>query len=60
MSGVTESHLEQLCLDWFRAGSYDYAYCPDMAHDGDAPEQSDYQQVVQFNQPHKIAEVASC
>ncbi len=43
---ITEDHLEQLCLDWFRAGSYAYAYGPDIAHDGDTPERSDYLQVV--------------
>jgi type I restriction enzyme R subunit len=43
---ITEDHLEQLCLDWFRAGGYSYAYGPDIAHDGDTPERSDYLQVV--------------
>jgi type I restriction enzyme R subunit len=43
---VTEDQLEQLCLDWFRAGSYEYAYGPDIACDGDMPERSDYLQVV--------------
>lgn len=43
---ITEDHLEQLCLDWFRAGGYATAYGPDIAHDGDTPERSDYLQVV--------------
>jgi type I restriction enzyme R subunit len=43
---ITEDHLEQLCLDWFRAGGYQSAYGPDIAHDGDTPERSDYLQVV--------------
>ena len=43
---ITEDQLEQLCLDWFRAGGYEYAYGPDIAFDGDMPERSDYQQVV--------------
>ena len=43
---MNELLLEQLCLDWFRAGGYEYAYGPDIAPDGDAPERIDYQQVV--------------
>lgn len=43
---INEDQLEQLCLDWFRAGGYTYAYGPDIAHDGDMPERSDYLQVV--------------
>ncbi|NOQ50789.1 MAG: HsdR family type I site-specific deoxyribonuclease [Desulfuromonadaceae bacterium] len=43
---INEDQLEQLCLDWFRAQGYNYAYGPDIAHDGDMPERSDYQQVV--------------
>ena len=46
MTKITEDHLEQLCLDWFRAGGYNYAYGPDIAHDGDTPERRDYQQTV--------------
>ncbi|HHJ15469.1 MAG TPA: type I restriction endonuclease subunit R [Gammaproteobacteria bacterium] len=43
---ITEDQLEQLCLDWFREGGFEYAYGPDIAQDGDAPERSDYRQVV--------------
>ena len=43
---ITEDQLEQLCLDWFRAGGYEYTYGPDIAFDGDMPERSDYLQVV--------------
>ena len=43
---ITEDQLEQLCLDWFRKGGYEYAYGPDIAHDGDAPERVDYRQIV--------------
>ena len=32
---ITEDQLEQFCLDWFRASGYEYAYGPDIAHDGD-------------------------
>ena len=41
---ITEDHLEQLCLDWFRTGGYEYAYGPDIAHDGESPARRDYQQ----------------
>lgn len=43
---ITEDQLEQLCLDWFRSGGYNYAYGPDIAHHGDTSERRDYQQVV--------------
>lgn len=43
---ITEDQLEQLCLDWFREGGYDYAYGPDIAHDGKAPEREDYKQIL--------------
>jgi type I restriction enzyme R subunit len=43
---INEEHLEQLCLDWFRAGGYVTAYGPDLAYDGDTPERRDYQQTV--------------
>ena len=43
---MNELLLEQLCLDWFRTGGYEYAYGPDIACDGITPERSDYQQVV--------------
>jgi len=33
---INEDQLEQLCLGWFREGGYEYAYGPDIAHDGDA------------------------
>ena len=43
---ITEDQLEQLCLDWFREGHYEYAYGPDIAPDGERPEREDYRQVV--------------
>jgi type I restriction enzyme R subunit len=43
---LTERRLEQLCLNWLRAGGYDYAFGPDIANDGDTPERSDYRQVI--------------
>ena len=35
---INEDQLEQLCLKWFREMGYEYAYGPDMAHDGEVPE----------------------
>ena len=43
---ITEDQLEQICLNWFREGGYEYAFGPDIAHDGETPERSDYRQVV--------------
>ncbi|MDH3360333.1 MAG: type I restriction endonuclease subunit R, partial [Desulfobulbaceae bacterium] len=45
---ITEEQLEQLCLEWFQEGGYDYVYGPDISPDGDAPERGDYRQVVLF------------
>lgn len=53
MTKITEDHLEQLCLDWFRAGGYDSAYGPDISCDGDTPERRDYQQVVLTGRLHR-------
>ena len=43
---TTEDQLEQLCIDWFREGGYEYAYGPEIAHDGATPEREDYKQVI--------------
>ncbi|KIH78190.1 type I restriction enzyme, R subunit [Geoalkalibacter ferrihydriticus] len=43
---ITEDHLEQLCLDWFRTGGYATAFGPDLAPDGGTPERRDYQQTI--------------
>lgn len=43
---ITEDQLEQICLEWFREGCYEYAFGPDIAHDGESPERVDYRQVV--------------
>ncbi len=56
---ITEDQLEQLCLDWFREGGYEYANGYDIAHDkvngearegalgyGESPEREDYKQVL--------------
>lgn len=49
MTKISEDHLEQLCLDWFRVGDYNYVSGPDIATDGDTPERSDYNQVIPTN-----------
>ena len=43
---INEDQLEQLCLQWFREIGYEYAFGPDIAHDGETPEREDYRQVV--------------
>ena len=43
---MNEDELEQLCLNWFRANNWDIAYGPDIAPDSNAPERSDYHDVV--------------
>jgi type I restriction enzyme R subunit len=43
---MTEDQLEQICLEWFKTGGYEFAFGRDIARDGDAPERSDYQQVI--------------
>jgi type I restriction enzyme R subunit len=43
---ITEDQLEQICLEWFREGGYEYVFGPDIAHDGETPERIDYRQVV--------------
>jgi type I restriction enzyme R subunit len=43
---ITEDQLEQLCLSWFREGGYEYAFGPDIAYDGKAPERADYRQII--------------
>jgi type I restriction enzyme R subunit len=43
---MNEDELEQLCLEWFRNNRWDVAYGPDIATDSNAPERSDYHEVV--------------
>ena len=43
---ITEDQLEQLCLEWFKTGGYEFACGRDIARDGDTPERSDYQQII--------------
>ncbi len=43
---VNEVQLEQFCLDWFKESGYDYVCGYDIAPDSDAPERTDYTQVI--------------
>ena len=43
---ITEDQLEQLSLKWFQDIGWSYSYGPDIAHDGNSPERSGYQDVV--------------
>ncbi|MEQ1914602.1 MAG: type I restriction endonuclease subunit R [Sideroxydans sp.] len=43
---MTEDQLEQEALGWLNEAGYSTVYGPDIAVDGDAPERSDYRQVV--------------
>lgn len=43
---ITEDQLEQLCLNWFREGGYEYANGYDIAPDGERPEREDYKQIL--------------
>ncbi len=43
---ITEDQLEQLCIEWFQAISYDYICGYDIAPDGTNPERSDYRQII--------------
>jgi hypothetical protein len=35
-NSMTEDQLEQITVDWFLSQGYEYAYGPDIGHDGDA------------------------
>ncbi len=37
MALITEDHLEQQCLEWFKELGYVYAFAPDLAPDGTIP-----------------------
>jgi type I restriction enzyme R subunit len=46
MALITEDHVEQLALGWFRELGYTHVFAPDAAPDGTSPERTDYRQVV--------------
>ncbi|MGH8492703.1 MAG: type I restriction endonuclease subunit R [Moraxellaceae bacterium] len=43
---MTEDQLEQEALGWLVELGYTHVYGPDMAHDGEAPERSNYREVL--------------
>jgi type I restriction enzyme R subunit len=43
---MTEDQLERMAIEWFREKGYAYAYGPDIAVDGAAPERPDYRDVL--------------
>jgi type I restriction enzyme R subunit len=46
MALITEDHLEQQCLEWFKELGYAYAFAPNLAPDGTSPERTDFRQVI--------------
>jgi type I restriction enzyme R subunit len=46
MALITEDHLEQQCLEWFKELGYAYAFAPNLASDGTSPERTDFRQVI--------------
>jgi len=43
---MTEDQLERMAIEWFQENGYAYAYGPDIAFDGSAPERFDYRGVL--------------
>ncbi|QNM97109.1 type I restriction endonuclease subunit R [Chitinimonas koreensis] len=43
---LNEQQLEELCLGWFQETGWRFAHGPDIAPDSNAPERTDYRQVV--------------
>ncbi|SFO83205.1 type I restriction enzyme, R subunit [Pseudomonas sp. NFACC24-1] len=43
---LNEQQLEELCLNWFQQVGWRFAHGPDIAPDSNAPERTDYRQVV--------------
>jgi type I restriction enzyme R subunit len=46
MALITEDHLEQQCLEWFKELRYAYAFAPNLAPDGTSPERTDFRRVI--------------
>ncbi|MFS6828342.1 type I restriction endonuclease subunit R [Cyanobium sp. ATX-6F1] len=46
MALITEDHLEQQCLEWFKDLGYKHVFAPQLDSDGRTPERSDFRQVV--------------
>jgi hypothetical protein len=45
----TESTIEQAAIDWLQELGYEYAFGPDLAFDGPAPERENYEDVILLN-----------
>lgn len=43
---MNEQQLEELCLGWFQETGWHFVHGPDIAPDSDAPERTDYRQVI--------------
>ncbi len=43
---ITEADVENAALDWFRELGYQFAYGPDISHDGANPERTSHRDVV--------------
>jgi type I restriction enzyme, R subunit len=46
MSPFTESVIEQAAIDWLQDLGYSYAFGPEIAFDGEAPERGNYQETL--------------
>jgi type I restriction enzyme R subunit len=46
MALITEDHLGQQCLEWFKELGYANAFAPNLAPDGTSPERTDFTQVI--------------
>ena len=52
MALITEDHLEQQSLGWFREMGYTIVHGPQLAPDGEAPERENFRQVVLTGRLH--------
>jgi type I restriction enzyme R subunit len=46
MALITEDHLEQQCLEWFKELGYNHVFAPQLDSDGTSPERTDFRQVI--------------
>ena len=46
MALITEDHLEQQCLEWFKELGYTHVFAPQLDSDGTSPERTDFRQVI--------------
>ncbi len=52
MALITEDHLEQHCLEWFKGLGYAHVFGPQLDNDGTSPERSDFRQVILLGRLH--------